>query len=721
MEFTSLLYRRRNGDTVTETYRDGAWHIALSQKEETAVLAMYDCADLQKSVSRELYAGMDLDALLDSGKDILGEKLLRQGNFTYADVETLLPPVRTDAYCFLSGPAAWGSVTVNIEGEIIPGLSGAQRKPNPIFAPAEVDPDLGSRMPKQMLLGRKYPLLLSVHTDGENVLEFLYFVEPGDPDRDPIVWIRIKEYRLTSPDDAGITYRIASLSRKTGRVIEKETFLNALAETVSFWVRFGKQGTAFDLPEKTPEIAAEGLMMAAAHTFTGPHAHYGHLWYGDEVHDNFPPNYLWTLEAACLLGREAWARQIREHLFTYVLNDEGRFVYRQGEHEIYGASAEEYGELLFILCRYREKLDFARWTEEDTEKLMGIGELILDVCVPCPEFDDRVFVRMCAEADTNTRVHVYLNNNLWAIRGLEALDTLLSLKGLEGKRFSAMAALLRKNVTEVLASVTKETRFGSLPPFRLGYTAEPATLSNCRDTFSAMTDSEYKAYMTVSHMRAQGSDQDLTENTYANYRYYPEALSAMLLSKEQAEAIVNMRENLGGEFLAMTRFYRWFDDWPVLHYARYLLETGKTDKFRLLLYAHTAHQGHPDLMCYYEQTDAVGAVRAPDCIPSLLTTPIMTGWMFAYETVETGELRLLSAVPHSWYEKPFSVKNLGYSGGSCDILWDGKTLEVSFSRPLHQRCVICGVTAVPDDSGDAPENAVTLREGITHIKLRLKF
>jgi len=720
MEFTSLLCRRRNDDTISETCRDGRWSLVLQQKSGCTVLSMYDDAQLRKSEPRTLYAGLDMDALLDSGKDILARTLLSRGAFTYADVETLLPPLKTDAYCFLSGPAAWGGVTVNAVGEILPGLSGTQRKPNPIFAPAMVDPVLGSLPPKQVLLDGKYPLLFSVHTDGENVLEFLYFVEPGDPDRDPIVWIRTKKYARSKPDAAERSFRIAALSRKTGRLIEEETFLTALGETVCFWVRFDRQGARFRLPEKALEQTASGCVMAAANTFTAAHAHYGHLWYGDEVHDNFPPNYLWTLEAACLLGREQWARRIREHLFEYVLNDEGRFVYRQGEHEIYGASAEEYGQLLFLLHRYREKLNFARWPEEEMEKLTGMGELLLAVCVPCPEFEGRVFVRMCAEADTNTRVHVYLNNNLWAIRGLEALASLLALRGKDGSRFGKMADLLRENVSVMWNAYTHETRFGPLPPFRLGYTAEPATLSTCRDTFQPMTDAAYRAYMTVSNMRAQGSDQDLTENTYANYRYYPEALSAMLLPEKEADAIVSLRENLGGEFLCMTRFYRWIDDWPVVHYARYLLETGRREKYLLLLYAHTAHHGHPELMCYYEQADTQGAVRAPDCIPSLLTTPILTGWMFAYETMETGDLLLLSAVPDTWFDSAFSAEGLGFSGGSCDIRLDGSTLAVSFSRPLARKCILrCPGAAASEDAERIGTDLLLLKKGITHTVLKV--
>ncbi len=47
----------------------------------------------------------------------------------------------------------------------------------------------------------------------------------------------------------------------------------------------------------------------------------------------------------------------------------------------------------------------------------------------------------------------------------------------------------------------------------------------------------------------------------------------MLLESKEAEAIVSFRRQRGGELLGMTRFYRHLDDWPVGHYAHYLLAT----------------------------------------------------------------------------------------------------------------------------------------------------
>ena len=133
--------------------------------------------------------------------------------------------------------------------------------------------------------------------------------------------------------------------------------------------------------------------------------------------------------------------------------------------------------------------------------------------------------------------------------------------------------------------------------------------------------------------------------------------------------------------LGMTRFRSWIDNWPVLHHARYLIESGRINKYLLLLYAHTELHGNRERLCYYEQIKTFGKVSAHDCLPSLLTTPTMVGWMFAYEKVKDGTLSLLRAVPKAWFDKEFSVSGICYSDGSVSIDYKGGKLTVQLSSP----------------------------------------
>lgn len=676
-------YTYRDG-SLTETYEDGEFLFLLRDGEKEYRLPLYRIDRPQKEEFRP-YCGYTAEAVLSSGRDLLGEYLLQRGDPLYREVKGVLPPITRDTYTVLGGVSSTAGLTVDLEGNVYHQLSGRSRHTSTVFSPSEYDGKLGALTPFQALVGGEYPLLVSVHSDGTETLEFLYFVEPTEPDRDPICWIRIKRYRKEAPGEITFEYRVAAIAREAeehelfGTPPSEALFWDALYDTVSFWVGFREEGASLVLPEEELARVARGSVSFAALTFTGEHAHYGHRFYGKEIHDNFPPNYIYTLEALVCLGRHTEAKAVFSHFLRYVLRGDGRINYRQGTGLQFGASAAEYGMLLHLASRYRRILGIDELGAKEQKKLAGMGEILLENRCECGDFGGLKLIRMCAEADTNERIHVYVNNNLWAVRGLEGLASLL---GENGAKYRAAAEDLLADVTTAMDRFgAKDTRFGDLPPFRLGYTATPATLSRCTDTFYPLSEEQTAQYYSSSWERSDiERPEDLVENTYANYRYYPEMLSSMLLSERYADSIVRMRENIGGELMGMTRFLGRLDDWPVVNYARFLMETGRIEKFLLLLYAHAAHHGDAEHMTYHEQVSIDGAAVANDCLPSLLTVPIMLSWCFAYEDMEGKTLRLLSALPKEWSGRPFAVNGIGYSGGKLDLKSDGEKLTVRFAQ-----------------------------------------
>lgn len=677
----------KSGEKLREVFSENAFYFEFSNGDKIKSLPLYSLDEKCES-ERNIYLGYTMEEVLASGRDILGEKLIKDGDPDYSEVKKVMPKIEKSAYCFLGSPASWSGVTVDTMGNIFPQESGRDPNPEAMFRPELSDATLGSIKPKQMLLGKELPVMISLHTDGISSLEFLYFVEPGDTGRDPIVWIREKRYENKNPESTNITYRAATISMDLSEIEMRkhapaeDIFLEALADTVAYWIDFYENGAKISIPEKELERVGRGAMAFASLTFTAGQAHYGHKYYGRETHDNFPPNYIWSIEAACLCGRWDFAKRIFSHLITYALNDNGSICYRQGLKFMSGASATEYSMLLWLADRY-SKILLPDVCDKTIKKLTGMGDIILSHLIPCPEFEGRRLIKMCAEADNNVRVNVYLNNNLWSIRGLEALANILG--GEKGKKYSDAAEIIKQNINCLIEEYAeKSTPYGDVVPFRFGYPAIPYTLSNC-ETFSVkVSDEERERYFkTVKGRRDfDVAEQEITENTYANYRYYPEILSSMLLSENYADGISKMRDELGGNLLGMTRFRSWIDNWPVLNYARFLIETGKIEKYLLLLYAHTAHHGHPELMCYYEQIKVWGEVSANDCVPSLLTTPIMLAWAFAYEKMD-GTLSLLSAIPKDWYSRPFSAIGIGYSGGTVNITSDGREIAAEIIGELY--------------------------------------
>ena len=700
MIYTTFSHKRAAGGVLSEHYDGAQWWLTYTEGDYRTNLPMYRLKEECKPAPTA-YLGHTMEEICASGTDILGQALLARGEVQYDDVTGVLPCICKDAYCFLGSTTSHANLTVDTRGVVYPQPSGRDSTPAPVYDPWCHLRELNGIIPRQIKLSEEYPILINVFETEEATVELIYFVEPGDSDRDPILWIREKRYSASDFSDLTYTYRVAAFSRETnyeatagGHIkedIDKDVIVEAFADTVVYWVKFSRKGATLSLPEERLSRGAKGNIAAAAVTCTADRPHYGHKFYGKELHDNFPPNYIWLIETACVMGREVWAKRVFEYMVNYALTDEGRFVYRQGEALKMGASATEYGCLLFLANRYFDKLGIKDYDEDQIGKLIGMGNVILSHCIPCPEFEDSILVKMCAEADTNSRVHVYLNNNLWSIRGLCALDAMLHRLGAKNNgSYKKMADILQMNVSRLLKEQSVcDSRFGILPPFRFDYTPTPHTLSYCRKTFAPMDDEDYAEYVNASKSRGREkqSGQDVTENCYANYRYYPEALSAMLLPQAFADGIEALRENLGGELLGMTRFRSWVDNWPVLHHARYLIETGRIDKYLLLLYAHTELHGNRERLCYYEQIKLNGAVSAHDCLPSLLTTPCMVGWMFAYEPMDGG-LRLLSALPKSWYRQAFRVCGIGYSGGKLDIEFNGTCLTVRFSAPSPKNCTL---------------------------------
>ncbi|MBR3929137.1 MAG: hypothetical protein IKJ65_09070 [Clostridia bacterium] len=68
-----------------------------------------------------------------------------------------------------------------------------------------------------------------------------------------------------------------------------------------------------------------------------------------------------------------------------------------------------------------------------------------------------------------------------------------------------------------------------------------------------------------------------------------------------------------------------------------------------------------------EQRAVAGQWVAADCIPSLMTVPLMLGWMFMYESIDGKEISLMKGVPESWQKADFKVEGLYSRYGRIDI------------------------------------------------------
>lgn len=647
------------------------------------------------------FCGYKKGEILDSGRDILAREFLDK-SFCLSDIKGILPSTYSNGYISLGYHTSPRLFTVDSQARIYfqPDFK-VERPPSqsPAFDPSELSP-LGKLTPKMSFIDGIIPVLFCYYSDGAEALETMYLVEHGDSDFEYSVFIRASE--LKNGELTSVRYINAGCCnlKKTLPLIP-DVFYNAMLGTIGYYCEMMGTQSHIDIPDKELERIYYGTMMTANNMLNGFQPKYGNMFYGLETHNNFPPNFIMSFAVFAMCGFRRKARLILEQFLNNAVDPFGRIIYRQGETQYYSYSGSEIGQLLWLTGRYAGVLTPAGWIFEYIDVLCSIGDTLISYIAPSDECGGVRLIHMCAEADTNGRIYDYIQNSLWAIRGLEALAALCSETGKDGTRFTDNARILRASVETVCHEKEAKSEYGTLIPFQLQYTAEPLTLSICRDTAFAVSDLKYKEYIEgdTNPRNDLAGEQNLLENNYANYRYYPEMLSSMLLDKKYTDAINLMRESLGGELLCMTRFMTGIDDWPAYNNAIYLLDDGMVQKYRLLLYSHILYHGLPDFHIYYEQaafTEDSMQRRADSCLPSTLLPPFMISQMLAYTSVDGKRLELLKAVPDDWFEKGFSFKDIVTPSGDVSVVCKDRKINVeieNLKKDVEVRLYIPELTA----------------------------
>lgn len=593
-----------------------------------------------------LQAGLRTDELLDSGEDILAREYLAHNIPSFQSMQKFLPTQDRDAYWFVSGAITRGAILVDLKGQLFdqeensfyPGklLSTAV----PFFSPNEMDADLTTFEPTFQWV-EDAPILSYTYKNKEDRLVIELLVQPLDSGTHPTVYLEAQ--RLVGSE---LIWSCNLLLCQSGlqeiwpqkrMCISKSQYLSARLDTIVWWHSHEPSVTIQLCEAELVELFHRCLQNARI-TCNGSRAQYGHAFYGNSLGDNFPPNYLTLLETALLTGQQKWAQKTLQQMMEWVVSKNGELSY-------YGASAAEYGQWLWLVHRAVHALEIVFTCREYAEPVNNLALHLLSL-----RGQDGL-IQSGAEADTRFRVAVYTNNNLWAVRGLHAAASLLDTWKIDSSSLKTAADTLFLLTQQAMKHETVQTRFGAIPPFRMGYPALPWTLSACRETTVPLNFQVLEQYLKRGYPEGELlPGQDLSENTYANYRYYPEMLSSALLTPLQATAIQTLRRNAGGELLCMTRFYRWLDDWPAFHYARYLLQSGQRDSYLTLMYAHAVFHGNAKMGVYYEQVSIEGSVVAEDCLPSLLLVPMMVIWALVFQPVGETALDLGKGVPTQWYE-----------------------------------------------------------------------
>lgn len=383
-----------------------------------------------------------------------------------------------------------------------------------------------------------------------------------------------------------------------------------------------------DLPDPSLADGHHAALLRGFLTFVGQHPKYGIGVYAQPEHDTFPPAVLYQAAAALEWGLFDEAKAFLGHYLASFVRADGSFVY-------YGPAVSEYGQMLALVSRCRQLTGDSVWFSEYRSAARRIAERLVGLRIKSktaypPGSPVHGLIPGIPEADytgMGLPVEAHYSGDAWACRGLAEFAGALAAAGdHEGAaRYREEADAYRADIRR---SLERSICRNQDPPF------VPA-IAGRHEPYRALTEN--------------------TAASYANYRFYPELLSAGLLRPEEADAVLRCRWARGGDLLAMTRFSAQLDAWPVAHYAWGLLEAGHVDRYRTLLYAHLLHHQSRGTYTAYEQVafDPKGCrVRrhvADYCVCAQLIVPLMLKWMLAWEPWDGECLWLNRATPCAWH------------------------------------------------------------------------
>ncbi len=589
-----------------------------------------------------------MDAILASGPDLLGERVLAGGDPSYERVAGFLPGVQ--GYTPVCAAAQKDKPVADPEGTVglLTGGYGSERIQDPWFDPRAEFPDLHPTAATRGLLGGYLP-----------VVDF-GFHDPARRDG----WEQI----VFSTDEAGgrtyLGLKAAGRWRffvlDDGRSeIGAGEFFEVLLEVKQRCERGLREGLRAELPEPRLADACRAALLWTWATYAGDRPKYGLGSYAGAQHDGFPPTTLWMATACAEWGLFEPAKRYLGRYLDHFVRPDGTFDY-------YGPAVSEYGQMLEAAARlYRYTRDDAG-LQAHLGALQAIADHLLELGRAAREGSrpgDPAYGLLFGspEADTREQVNHYFSGTAWAYRGLLEFSRVLGARPEQAERAASLRAAAEGLRGDLIAAAGRALLPGDppfLPPFP-GLTAPFAT-------------------MTADSLAS-----------YTNYRYWPETLAAGVGDPALTAAMIGYRRRRGGELLGMTRFARQLDDWPFAQYARALLEEDDVGHYLLGLYGHLAHHQTRGTFTAYEQVSILDVHRrrylADYCVPSQLTVPILVRWMLAYEERDAERLWLAKAVPRRWWEadQRWAVSRVPTRWGpaALRVETDGRGARITVERP----------------------------------------
>jgi len=629
------------------------------------------------------------ERLLDAQDDPLAEELLASGEPDLQRVAAMLP--RVVGYAFVGHPGVHERAIIQPNG----GIEG-------VLGPlAELSGEELARRARWGIIDARLPLpMLRVEPLDGRVLEQIAVATTG-AGGELRVLVRRREV-------IGDEERVAYLAPGAEEGPRPEEFEAAVLDE---WRRArDRRGHMAELSggdTELNELALSSLWLADL-TLRGRRPRYGIGVYDQPRHHTFPPTTLHI--GLCLLewGHVARAADVIDCYLDAFVRDDGTFDY-------YGPAVAEYGQLLSLAARYVDVTGDLRWWLRHQGVLRRVWRRLLELRRESVADDTapahaRGLIPGLPEADYHDSEEqwrdYYYSGDAWAVRGLADMARTLHRSGrhTEADALDAEAEAYRGDLLASIAAASVEADGAVYVP--------PGPTQ--RRPIERMTQDRHASY--------------------CNYRYFAEMVAAGVLEPETVRRIIAWRRTHGGELLAMTRFGDHLDDWPVMYWARAMLEVGDVERYQLLLHAHLAHHQCAGWLTAPEQVsirpDETGAryVVAGQVVPCQVTVPLMLRWALLYEMRDKDLLLAAPAALHRWLGADgLSACGLPTRWGPVDLALraEGDTVTATLGlpeemparvrlrvpRPPGAAVSLVSVTGATEHAWDADAGAVTLTGG----------
>ena len=588
------------------------------------------------------YLGLSLDEIGTSGRDLLAEKLLENGDPDPQRVRLAAQPLGSGG----GGAArpAWNAFVGTKECfDTMPVFPAGNTR---TYHPAQYFPELRAPATNQKrfegMLGGWMPAVRKVIQLSDTAhIEMIVF---GDVEaRDQFIvqtWHRtaLVENGKTTKAVYGYSYPAYPPARQDPK---PEQFYRALLVFAEYWDRQLRDFAPASLPktvwvDMAKHAFAKELMVRPG----GVYPKYGAVdrdYYGPE-YDGFQDIFTSAVYANLEWGRFEQARATIDNYFTDFVDSKGMINMR-------GPETAQFGMELMLLARY---FDYTRDTAlllkhrgkiEATAAMLGAMH---DSSLQLPEGDPaRGLIRGWSESDAclapqpETWWQPYFANSAFAARGLKdmgrAWTEINRLKPAPGMGKTAADWLKRGDALQktVVAAVEKSVRTDMNPPY-------VPILPGSKLTFRESMAQERPSPQQWPH------------------RPYAELLQADVLPPRLANLVVDCMRAYGATTLGVLANVgrarpggRDILGFISYGYAQMLLRLDRIEEFLLFLYSHRYHDHTPGSWVAGEVAGITGGT-AIFCIPAQLTIPKLVRWMLALEDSDEDRLYLGKGLPREW-------------------------------------------------------------------------